>query len=97
VNFTWQLRSLLALGTNKLESKIVRRGGTERGNSTKFTWYHQQPINVPTAGTQPYLWITHIFKNDARSFVGRVTMWLSVKKVDTPVNGRRSPFGIDSV
>jgi hypothetical protein len=38
-----------------------------------------------------------IFKNDARSLARRVTMWLSFKNVDTPLNGRQTLFRIDSV
>jgi hypothetical protein len=39
----------------------------------------------------------NIFKNDARFLARRVTMWLSVKIIDTPVNGRPSLLDIDSV
>jgi hypothetical protein len=36
-------------------------------------------------------------KNNSRSLAMRVTMWFCQKIVDTPVNGRLSLFGIDSV
>jgi hypothetical protein len=38
-----------------------------------------------------------IFKNDARSLAMQVTMWLSFKIIDTPVNGLLSLFRIDTV
>jgi hypothetical protein len=38
-----------------------------------------------------------MIKNDARSLARLVTMRLSQKIVVTPVNGRSSLFGIDSV